>query len=276
MPGDAELRLEPTPVDPRNKRRAARKYGSGERGFQVGEYPRVGPFEIYRARERTRDADKGDKGRTFYIMGFLDQRKPPPEGWAHWLLARFGPGTYRVSHKNNGLVGRGLIDVPRTLPPLMAANGRVPSDDDDEQDNPPMSAAGEILEQMEEMKRLREALGLSDKPEPGVLDALLKNPALMQLLAGLLAPKPPAPNPPAAAAPAPARPDPMHAAASFAAQRGLTPEGLIELVDRATRGPSGPDGDDEGDEDDRPDEDDQDDDGARYDDGADPLSALGG
>lgn len=280
MPGESAFALESDTVGTKNKKRGARKFGDGDRGFQVGSWPRHGPFEIFRAREK-RDSAESEKGRTFYIIGYLAKRKAPPEGWPHWLLARYGHGTYRVSHHNDGKYGRGLIDVPKSLPPLPGTAGAShgfdeDGDDGEPRDNPPMSAASELLEQMNELEALKAALG-GGKAEPSVLETFAKSPVIMQLIASVLAPKP---NPPAAptaglAAPVGARPgpDPMLAAASFARQKGLTPEQLIDLVHRATT-PAG-EVDEDGEDDGAEDEDDEDD-GPGYGYGGDALEAIGG
>lgn len=229
----------PEGIDPKNKKRGPRKFGSGERGFHAGSYPRVGPFAIYVKRPE-RKGETHREGRMFYM---LDEyrvngkvaRTPPAEGWAFYLGRMYGPGTYRVHHNEDDKPARALIYVSADL----AARGQSASDADEAddqaddaptQDNPPISGIEATIQQIEALRRAQDIL--TPPAQPGLLETLAANPGLMQLLGAALAPKPNPPAPPPRPPSPPA--DPWSVVARFAAKHGITPEQAISVLHAAT------------------------------------------
>lgn len=237
MPESPAFGLE-SPADAANNRkngkREARKFGSGERGFQTGNYPRLGPFDIYQQRPSKKGGDQRE-GRTFYVLGEYPNRKPPAEGWVFFLARTYGPGTYRVHH--NGGTERAVIYVS---PDVVARASGIGADDDDDDDgdddaqpNPPAGSIASLIEQINTLNAAKELL--TPAAQPSVLETLAKSPVLAAMLAQLAAPKP---NPPPAAK---APPDPYETIARFAREMGITPEQAIKALAAARQQDDGED-----------------------------------
>lgn len=233
---EASEPLQLTPAsDPKNPKRGPRKFGSGERGFQTGTYPRRGPFTIY-AKRPTKRGDTERDGRTFYVLDEYRAENgrlttsPPPEGWAFYLARTYGPGTYRVHHVDeNNQPARAVMFIP---PHLCERAGERDDDrdderDDDTRDNPPIASDLErTLASIEALRRAQEVL--TPPAAPGLLETLAANPGLMQLLAAAIKPPSPPPAPPAAPKAPPT--DPWSIVAKHAAANGITPEQAIQIL----------------------------------------------